>query len=120
MIPERPAAENRLVEYNRDVGKTRRRIDDNGDAVVDHDGATTCSMALDEETGQNMDYLDEIDRRILASLIMTVDVTDVFSPARVNRFAAKFGDVPGASFDFTNGWGSSLAEDLNRAWKRNE
>ena len=53
-------------------------------------------MASDH-ADQVMDSLDEIDRRILASVIMSVDVTEVFSPARVNKLAAKFGLLPGAS-----------------------
>ena len=87
----------RPVAYDRDVGKSRRRIDDDGDAAADHDGATTCSIASDEDVDHSMDCWDEIDSRILASLIMSVDVTEVFGPARVNRLAAKFGLVPGAS-----------------------
>ena len=83
---------------------------------MDIDGATTCSMVSDEGVDQNMDSLDEIDRRILASVIMSVDVTECFSPARVNKLAAKFGLVPGASLDLTNGWDFSCAEDRLRAW----
>ena len=74
-------------------------------------------MASDEDAEQMMSSLDEIDRRILASIIMSVDVTEVFSPERVNRLAAKFGLTPGASLDLTNGWDFSLAADRNRAWK---
>ena len=59
-------------------------------------------MTSDEDVDQNMDSLDEIDRRILESLIMSVDVTEVFSPARANKLAAKFGLAPGASLDLTN------------------
>ena len=83
MTPERPAAVRRRAEYDRDVGKSRRRIGEDGETAADHDGATTCSMASDEDADQVMDSLDEIDRRILASVIMSVDVTEVFSPARV-------------------------------------
>ena len=101
--PECPAAVRRPVEYDRDVGKSRRRIEDDGDAAADNDGATTCSMASDEDADQMMDSLDEIDRRILASVIMNVDVTQVFSPSSVNKLAAKFGLLPGASLDLTNG-----------------
>ena len=92
-------------------------MDDTGGDAVDHDGATTCSMVSDEDVDQNMDSLDEVDCRILASVIMNVDVTEVFSPAGVNKLAAKFGLVPGASLDLTNGWDFSCAEDRIRAWK---
>ena len=88
-----------------------------GGDVLDNDGATTCSMVSDEGVDQNVDSLDEIDRRILASVILSIDVTEVFSPARVNKLAAKSGLAPGASFDLTNGWDFSCAEDRLRAWK---
>ena len=68
MTLERPAAKKRAIEYGRDVARSRRRVDDNGKPAADHDGATTCSRASDEDVGQIMDSLDEIDRRILASV----------------------------------------------------
>ena len=117
MTPERPAAVTRSADYNRGVDRSRRRIDDDGDAAADNDGATTCSMASDEDADQMITSLDEIDRRILASIVMSVDVTEVFSPARVNKLAAKIGLLPGASLDLTNGCDFSLAADRNRAWK---
>ena len=64
-----------------------------------------------------MDLLDETDRRILASLILNVDVTEVFSPERVNRLAGKFGFQAGASMDLTNSWNSNLPERRRRAWR---
>jgi hypothetical protein len=115
--PERQPATTRSAEYSRDIDRSRRRLDDDGDAAADNDGATTCSMASDDEADQMMSSLDEIDRRILASIIMGADVTEVFSPERVNRLATKFGLTPGASLDLTNGWDFSLVADRNRAWK---
>ena len=85
--------------------------------MFNDDGATSCTMVSDENVDQNMDSLDEIEGRILASVIMSVDVTEAFSPARVNKLAAKFGLAPGALLDFTNGWDFSCAEDRLRAWK---
>ena len=114
MTPERQAAVRRPIEYDRDVAKSRRRIDDDGDVAADYDGATTCSMASDEDADQVIDSLDEINRRILSSVITSVDVTEVFSPARVNKLAAKFRLLPGASLDLTDGWDFSLATDRNR------
>ena len=46
MTPERPAAEKRPKDYSRDVGRSRRRLDDTWGDAVDHDGATTCSMVF--------------------------------------------------------------------------
>ena len=116
MTPEPPAAEKRSIEYSRDVGRSRRRVDDTGDSAADYDGATTCSMASDEDVVQSMDSIDEIDRWILASVIMSVDVTWAFSPARVNKLAAKFRLVPGASLVLANSWDFSRAKDQIKAW----
>ena len=52
----------------------------------------------------SMDLLDEVDRRSLASGILNVDFTEVFSPERINKLARKFGLTPGASMDLTNGY----------------
>ena len=74
MTPEGLAAEKRPISYIRDVGGSRRRIDDTGGDAADHDGATVCSMVSDEDVDQNMDSLDEVDRRMFASGILSVDV----------------------------------------------
>ena len=52
----------------------------------DH-GPEAAVGTVDDET---MGRLSEIDRKILASVIMSVDITEVYSPARVNELAAKF------------------------------
>ena len=44
------------------------------------------------------------EKRILALTIMGVDVTEIFSPERVAKFAGRFGLTAGTSFDLTNGW----------------
>ena len=49
-----------------------------------------------------MDSLTAVDRKVLASLILGVDITEVFSPKRVNELASKFGLTPGSSLDLTN------------------
>lgn len=48
--------------------------------------------------------IDDDEDRIIAALAKGVDVTDIFSPARVATFCAKFGLVPGTSMDLTTGW----------------
>ena len=73
------------------------------------DGANTQEDAA-------MDLLDETDRRILASVILSVDVTEVYSPERVNKLAKKFGLVAGSSMDLTNGYDFTEPEDRRRAW----
>ena len=53
-------------------------------------------------TDSAMRHLDEIDRKILSSVTLNVEVIEVYSPERINTLARKFGLVPGASLDLTN------------------
>lgn len=64
----------------------------------------------------NMDLLDEVDKNILASIILGVDICEVFSPERVNAMVRKFGLTPGSSLDLTNGYDFRNADDRARAW----
>ena len=113
MTPVRAPAEKRSIEaadiYSRDVDRSRRRtVVEEFDMTVDdgeaRDDFTTVSNQSDDAADTRMDLLSSVDRRILASVILGVDITEVFSPIRVNQLAAKFGLVPGASLDLTNGW----------------
>ena len=70
-----------------------------------------------DEPDDDMSDLHSVDKRILASVILGVDLTEVFSPVRVNQVAAKFGLNPGSSLDLTNGWNFDLEADRRRAWK---
>ena len=60
--------------------------------------------------------LDEDDKKIVASLLLRVDLTEVYSPERVNKLARRFGLVVGHSLDLTNGWDFRKADDRRRAW----
>ena len=64
-----------------------------------------------------MSSLSELDRKILASVILGVDITEVFSPARVNQLATKFGLVPGNSLDLTDGWDFEIPAHRQKAWQ---
>ena len=66
----------------------------------------TATYRSDVEFDLNIELLTEMDRQILASALLNVDVTEVYGPIWVNEFAAKFGLVPGSSLDLTNGWDS--------------
>ena len=61
-------------------------------------------IAIDDDV--TIDGLNLEDRRILSSVILGVDITEVFSPARVAQVARKFGLTPGSSMDLTGGWTS--------------
>ena len=49
--------------------------------------------------------------KILSSVILNVDVAEVYSAERKNKLARKFGLVPGASLDLTNGYDYRKPED---------
>lgn len=65
----------------------------------------------DDDTLDGTMKLSAIERRILASCIMGVDITRVFRPERVNKLAARFGLVAGTSMDLTNGWDFDRPEE---------
>ena len=73
-------------------------------------------IAIDDDV--NAEMLSLVDRKILASVIMGVDITEVYSPARVAQVARKFGLTPGSSMDLTEGWDFNLEEHKTLAWKR--
>ena len=43
---------------------------------------------------KKMKETEGIDNHIIASLILGVDITDVYSPKHVNKFAKRYGLVP--------------------------
>ena len=53
---------------------------------------------------QKMKETEQIDNHIIASAILGVDITEVYSPERVNEVAKRQDLVPGSSLDLTNGW----------------
>ena len=46
----------------------------------------------------------EEDMKILAMMLHSVDLTEVYSPERVVKFCSKYGLIPGDSFDLRNGY----------------
>ena len=65
-----------------------------------------------------IDMLDDVDRKIFSASILSVDVTEVYSPERVARVAKKFGLVSGSSMDLTNGWDFEREDHKRLAWRR--
>ena len=65
-----------------------------------------------------MDFLNTVDRRIMAAAIMGVDITDIFSLERVARVARRFGLVAWTFFDLTNGWDFTSEDHKRKAWTR--
>ena len=47
---------------------------------------------------------NQTDMKTLASMLCGVDITEVYSPIRVNAVCSKYGLIPGDSFDLRNGY----------------
>ena len=52
-----------------------------------------------EDMGADIDSLSSMDLAVLDKVVKGVDVMEIFSPARVNQLASKFGLIAGASLD---------------------
>ena len=70
---------------------------------------------LDDEI---LDTMNEIDRKILASAILGVDITGVYFPERVTNVARTIRLRVGSSFDLTSGWDFNIEEDRRKAWSK--
>ena len=90
--------------------KVRRLGEDAMDAEAETEGASAMGVDIDALNSRDMEVLDKI--------VKGVDIMEVFSPARVNQLAVKFGLVAGASLDLTNGYDSEKREDREKAWKK--
>ena len=75
-------------------------------------------MNLDDTDDMTLSGLNEIDRKILASVILGVDITEVFSPERVAQVARRFGLTSGSSMDLTNGWDFNREDHRRKAWEK--
>ena len=51
----------------------------------------------------------------MSSVILGVDITEVYSPERVAKVAKKFGLVAGSSMDLTNGWDFNIEDHKRKA-----
>ena len=58
-------------------------------------------------------YNDD-EMRVVACMLSGVDITEVFSPIRVNKVCKKFGLIPGDSFDLRDGY--DLSDDRTQAY----
>ena len=75
---------------------------------------------MDDEDMSSLQHMSEVDRKIIASVILGVDITEVYSPERIAKVAREFGLNPGSSMDLTNGWDFSKSEHRRQAWRQIE
>ena len=52
----------------------------------------------------SMNSIAEVDKRIVAKVLMGVSITEVFSPARVTEACKRFGMTPGDAYDIRSGF----------------
>ena len=57
-------------------------------------------------------------RNILAACLLGIDVTELYSPERVNAVCSEFGLERGSSFDLRTGWDFNLEGHRRTVWKR--
>ena len=80
------------------------------DSGIDIDSMTEISAEKKQQ--------DEVDQQIIRACILGVDITEVYSPDRVNEVARRWGLRPGSSMDLTNGYDFTKASDRKRAWDK--
>lgn len=112
--PERaPPVKTRPEDDDNGGSKVRRIVDEPDEAMPE----PADEMATDLDTVAGSE-LDRTDKAILAAVILGADITEVYSPERVNRVAAKFSLAKGSSLDLLAGWDLSKVEQRNACWQR--
>ena len=118
--PERTPARRRLRPLRNPMSKS-------GDSPPSNPReAKTARTQDDDEMTSRMEELNileeqirkeklSMDTRILAMIISNVDVTEVFSPARITEMAESMGLIGGIAVDLKTGWGFSRQSDWRRA-----
>ena len=98
----------------------KRRADEDGMPV---DEESLKARRLTDDSGMGMSSTqrekamsEEEDRKILASMLLGVDITEVYSPERIARVATELGLVAGSSMDLTNGWDFTRSDHRRAAW----
>ena len=85
--------------------------------------AATADMATGpdddfESDMQDLDSMELVDRKIIASTMLGVDIAEVYSPERVAKAAKRYGLVAGSSMDLTTGFDFTKKPDRQLAWRR--
>ena len=103
MDQEGPDSSTPAGEDEMDYDSPDKRLRPRSPTVSYRTDADSPSMNSDGADDMTLSGLNEADRKIIASVIMGVDITEVFSPERVAQVAKRFGLTTGSSMDLTNG-----------------
>ena len=62
-------------------------------------------MTYESDTGNltMLEVVTEVEKNILAMVLLKVDVTDIYSPERVTAVCKRFGLIAGSSMDLLSG-----------------
>ena len=60
--------------------------------------------------------MDPVERRIITSCLLGVDIVEVFSPEGINPVSAKYGLILGSSLDLLTGWDLSREDHRQMVW----
>ena len=80
----------------------------------DSDGRLWAQQA---ERDRGTFLLDKDDRRIVCSALFGIDVSEIYSPARVTAVCSKLKLIPGCALDFQTGWDFTIASHRVAALK---
>ena len=104
--PERSVAPKRPGEELPDSVQLRARIDTPGDDNGMGSPQYAPTSPASDVTPRNLEDvmgLSSVERSILASALLNVDIIEVFSPKRVSKLAANFCLIAGSSLNLTKG-----------------
>ena len=113
----------------RQVEEARRALRERADAFRRHrdvDSPNTIAMAPDEKKHKlNLDSLelDQTEAIILALVVKRVDVTELYSPARVTKVCHKHNPSPGNAYDLRDGIDLCSKDEQSKVvqrWEENE
>ena len=80
--------------------------------------SATVTYNSDQPSDTSMDSMSAVDRKILSFAIMGVDITEIYSPARVTQVCSRFGLEPGSAMDLHTGYDFDTQADRNRAVRK--
>ena len=93
--------------------KQRRMADEDMD-IEDEEPRTTGASS----SGETRNMVDALEMKILAKVLMGVDLTEVYSPERIARVCMKYNLKAGSSMDLLTGYDFTKPEDRRRAWEK--
>ena len=83
---------------------------------INMDAHETSTATMDSD--MDMIAMSTEDKKVVAGVLLGVDMTEIYSPIRVAKVCIRMGLTPGSSTDLTSGFDFTKISDRERAWKR--